>query len=78
MARYTVTLNVVQQVARKLKLEIDAEDEEDAHVIAANAAAEYPRAIFTNTVHRMVSIRDEFSPPTEIQVEQIREDKRFG
>ncbi len=77
MARFNVTLNVQQQVTRRIKVEIDAEDEEEAGPAAIQAVQEFPREILTNRIHKMISIRDEFTPPVSTEVTEIREDKRF-
>lgn len=77
MPRYNVTLYVKQEVNRTIKLEIDAEDEEDAVYVSEQAVKEFPSNILTNRIHKMLSLRDEFSPPVSTEVVEIREDKRF-
>ena len=78
MPVYNIAVNVEQTVHRELKMVIDSPDEESAVVQAEEALQDYPKAIMTSRVHRMVSLRDEFSPPTEVKFVSIREDRRFA
>lgn len=78
MSRFNMTFNIVQTVTRKIKMEVDARDEDDAIMQAEKALEEYPREILTSSIQRMVSVRDDYEAPVKVEVVDIREDKRFG
>jgi hypothetical protein len=78
LARFIVKATVDQSVTRYVKLELDAFDEEDAMFKATEALKEFPRAVQTNSIHRMISTKDEYTVPSSVEFTEVREELKFA
>jgi hypothetical protein len=78
MPVFHIKAKVSQTVDRTIKLEVFANSEEDACLKADQALQEFPRAIQTESIYKMVSIKDEYYPPADVEYTEIREDRHFA
>lgn len=78
MSRYLMEFTVIQTSSKIVNLEVDAADEEEAEAKAAIALNTYPREIMEDGIHRILVKREEYELPSFVNMNMIRQDKRFG
>lgn len=75
--RYKLKLKMTQQVERLVHIDVTAFDEEDAIEKIKKELETYPHEVITSNITRIFSPVSRYTPPENIEILEIRRDKRF-